>query len=200
MATVFDGRDKSRTSGGKTFNLIKRYTSPPKPGKGNADAGQRWQWLTWELINSPAFRTLSGNALKAFFCIILEHIAHGAFANGKLIITHQQFREYGVTGEYIADAIDELEYKGFIKITRGRAGAGTAHPNRYRLTFVGDYEGAPPTNEWKRCTAERCEKWLAEDRKRMREGRQRSREKAQARTGFPDSARFGFPKTDRASG
>jgi len=196
MATVFDDRDKSRTSGGKTFSLVKRHTSPPKPVKGPAGVGQRWVWLTFDLINSYAYRTLSSNAVKVLFCIICEHLQHGAFEKGKLIVTHQRFRAYGVTSEYIADAIDELEYKGFIRVTRGRAGAGTAHPNRYRLTFTGDFEGAKATDEWKRCTVERCQKWLTDDRRRMKEARQKNRARAQSRNGKPNSARFGFPKSE----
>ncbi len=165
MAPIFNARDKSRTSGGKTFNMIKKNTSPPKPTRDGGGPVQRWQWLTIELMESDAFRTLSSNATKAFFRIIIEHTSHGAMQNGQLIVTHQQFSEYGVTREYVADALDELAYKGLIKIRRGRAGAGTAHPNRYTLTFVGDCEGAAPTNEWRRCTVEICLNWSQVERK-----------------------------------
>ncbi|WP_042777827.1 hypothetical protein [Sinorhizobium fredii] len=162
---VFNPRDKSRTSGGKTFNMVRQHTSPPKFDTGDVDVKLRWQWLTIEMMESPAFRTLSANALKCFFRVLIEHTAHAALQNGKLIIPHPQFIDYGVTGEYVADGLDELEYKGLIKIQRGRSGAGTAHPNIYTLTFVGNWEGAPATNEWKRCTMDRCRQWLEVDRK-----------------------------------
>ena len=165
MAPVFNARDKSRTSGGKTYNLVKKNNSPPKPTRDGGGSAQRWQWLTIELMESDAFRTLTGNASKAFFRIVIEHTSHGATRNGQLIVTHQQFFEYGVTREYVADALDELAYKGLIKIKRGRAGAGTAHPNLYTLTFVGDCEGAAPTNEWKRCTPEKSRHWSQVERK-----------------------------------
>ncbi|WJR67252.1 hypothetical protein QTA58_00315 [Neorhizobium sp. CSC1952] len=169
----FNPRDKSRTTRGKTFNEIRKNSRPPSQGAASADSSQRWQWLTVELLSSPAFRTLSPNASRAFFRIIIEHAAHGALENGKLIVTHPQFVEHGVTGEYVADAIDELEYKGLIKIKRGRAGAGTAHPNLYTLTFSGDYEGAPATNEWRKCSLERCRRWDEVDRKIAKANREK---------------------------
>lgn len=161
----FNPRDKSRTSTGKTRNSVRKYTAPPRPEDKDASSTQRWQWLTIELMESAAFTSLSANASRAFFRIIIQHTAHAALENGKLVVTHPQFVDYGVTGEYVADAIDELHYKGLIKVHRGRAGSGVAHPNRFTLTFVGDFEGAPPTNEWRHCTPERCKRWSDVDRK-----------------------------------
>lgn len=165
MTTQFNPRDKSKTTAGKTRNLARKHTSPPRLDDGAPDSLNRWQWLTVELLESSAFRALTGNALKAFFRILIEHTAHAALENGKLIVTHAQFEEYGVTADYIGDAIDELEYKWLIKIKRGRSGAGTAHPNIYTLTFVGDHQGAPATNEWRQCSTERCVQWAKIDRK-----------------------------------
>ncbi|MEK1861201.1 MAG: hypothetical protein AAAC49_05325 [Rhizobium leguminosarum] len=158
----FNPRDKSRTSQGKTRAMVRKHTAPPR---GTDDGSLRWQWFTIQLLESAAFTTLSANACRAFFRIVIEHTSHAALENGKLVVTHPQFVSYGVTGEYVADAIDELEYKGLIKVRRGRAGSGVAHPNRFTLTFVGDHEGAPPTDERKRCTTERCRKWSETDRK-----------------------------------
>lgn len=161
----FNPRDKSRTSPGKTRNMVRLHTSPPKSEAIGDDILQRWQWITVEMMESPAFRTMSANASKMLFRIILEHQAHGALENGKLIVTHGQFVEYGVTGEYVADAAEELHYKGLVKVHRGRAGTGTSHPNVFRLTFVGDHEGAPATNDWRRITMEHCRRWSEVDRK-----------------------------------
>ena len=158
----FNPRDNSRTSPGKTRSNVRKHTAPPSTSD---DSTQRWQWFTIELMESPAFMSLSANANRAFFRIIIQHTAHAALENGKLIVTHPQFVEYGVTGEYVADALDELEYKGLIKVQRGRAGSGVAHPNRFTLTFVGDFEGAAPTHEWRKCTKEKCKRWAEIDRK-----------------------------------
>lgn len=167
----FNPRDKSRTSPGKTRSSVRKFTAPPRANDESGDSTQRWQWFTIELMESAAFTSLSANASRAFFRIIIQHTAHAALENGKLVVTHPQFVDYGVTGEYVADALDELEYKGLVKVQRGRAGSGVAHPNRFTLTFVGDYEGAPPTNEWRRCTKERCKQWAETDRKLAAEKR-----------------------------
>lgn len=158
-------RDHSRTAEGKTRSLVRKNTSPPRGEVITADSSQRWQWFTVEFMQSPAFRLLSRNANTALFRIVVEHVCHGAVANGHLLVTHQQFAEHGVTGEYVADAIDELAYKGLIVVQRGRAGNGTAHPNEFRLTFVGDLEGAPATNEWRKCSEETCRRWDQVDRR-----------------------------------
>ena len=164
MAAVLDLRDKSRTTPGKTYNLVRKHTKPPEDEGG-------WQWLTRDLLESVAFRTLSTNANRTLFRLVVENIAHGSLHNGKLIVTHPQFIEYGVTGEYVADAIDELEFKGLIRVRRGRAGAGTSHPNIYRLTWLGDHEGARPTNEWKRCDLARAKAWSETVRQQMQNSR-----------------------------
>ncbi|PDT28699.1 hypothetical protein CO660_15140 [Rhizobium sp. L9] len=166
----FNSRDKSRTSSGKTRALVRRHTAPPSASD---DGSLRWQWLTIQLLESAAFTTLSANACRAFFRIVIEHVSHAGLQNGRLVVTHPQFVSYGVTGEYVADALDELEYKGLVKVRRGRAGSGVAHPNLFTLTFVGDHEGAPPTDEWKRCTAERGRKWSETDLKIAAERRGR---------------------------
>lgn len=159
MPAYFDPKDKSRTSRGKTYNQVRRNTKPP------GDQGG-WGWITLEMLESPAFTTLSHNARKALFRIVIENISHASLHNGKLIVTHSQFIYYGVTGEYVGDAIDELDFKGWLRVRRGRAGVGSAHPNTYRLTFLGDYEGAAPTNEWRRCTLAKAKEWNGSARKK----------------------------------
>ncbi|MBX5093163.1 hypothetical protein [Rhizobium lentis] len=158
----FNPRDRSRTSVGKTRSLVRKHTAPPSVSD---DGSLRWQWLTIQLLESPAFTSLSANACRAFFRVVIEHVAHAGLENGRLVVTHPRFVSYGVTGEYVADALDGLEYKGLLKVRRGRAGSGVAHPNLFTLTFVGDHEGAPATDEWKRCTAQRCRKWSETDRR-----------------------------------
>ncbi|TIM21270.1 MAG: hypothetical protein E5Y61_32435 [Mesorhizobium sp.] len=155
---------KDRTCKGKTYNLVRKHTKPSAEENG-------WQWLTRDFMESDAFRTLSGNAHRALFRILIEHVSHAALCNGRLIVTHTQFIEYGVTGEYVADATGELEFKGIIRVQRGKAGDGTSHPNTYRLTFTGDHEGAPATNEWRRCTMAMAKAWSTTVRKQQAEQR-----------------------------
>lgn len=161
---VFDPRDKSRTSAGKTFNMVRKHTRPPEDQGG-------WMAITRELLESAAYRSLSVNARKALDRLIIEHIGHGRVMNGRLIVTHDQFIEYGTTGEYVADAIDELQYKGLLKSKKGRAGNGTAHPTIYTLTFDGSHDGIAATNEWKKFTMAEARLWSEVVRKQRADNR-----------------------------
>lgn len=108
-----------------------------------------WIPMTLEFLRSNAVRSLSINARKVLDRLIVEHLAHGGFNNGNLITPHRQFIECGVTAYLVADAVEELVFKGLIKCRKGRAGDGTSHPNIYTLTFTMQYDGTAPTNEWR---------------------------------------------------
>ncbi|TBZ00226.1 hypothetical protein [Rhizobium leguminosarum] len=164
---IFNPRDKSRTSGGKTFDLVKKHTRPPEDQGG-------WMAITHDLLESAAFRTLSVNATKAFYRIVMEHIRHGRQHNGKLIVTHEQFIEYGVTSDLVADALEELEYKKLMKMHKGRAGHGTAYPTVFTLTNDGTHDGAPATNEWKGFTLAEARLWSEVVRKQRQLKRSRA--------------------------
>lgn len=164
MPPVFNPRDKSRTTGGKTFSMVKKNTQPPANQGG-------WMAITREFLESAAYRSLSVNGRKALDRLIVEHIAHGRSENGKLIVTHDQLFEYGVTFGSIADALEELAYKKLVKMVKGRAGNGTAHPTIFTLTFDGTHEGAPATNEWKRFTMAEARLWSEVVRKQLAEAR-----------------------------
>jgi len=77
----FNPRDKSRTSAGKTRSSVRKHTSPPKSSSKGADGSQRWQWFTIELMESPAFTSLSANAKSAFFRVVIEHTSHGGLGH-----------------------------------------------------------------------------------------------------------------------
>lgn len=155
---VFNPRDKSRTSGGKTFNMVRKHTRPPEDQGG-------WMAITREFLESAAHRSLSVNARKALDRLIIEHISHGRTMNGQLIVTHGQFIKHGVTCDFIADALDELTYKGLVRMVKGRAGNGTAHPTIYTLTFDGTHDGIAATNEWKKFTMAEARLWSEAVRK-----------------------------------
>jgi len=156
-ASTFNPRDKSRTSVGKTGKMREQFRSPPRYS--NAELGQAWAWFTEELLSSPAFVTLSPNAMRAFFRIVIEYLKQGRMRNGDLVVTHANFCAYGVSQNYVADAIDELCYKGLIRVRRGRSAEGTPYANKFRLTYLGDDEGAPWSNDWRKCSREAAATW-----------------------------------------
>lgn len=125
------------------------------------------------------------NARKALDRLIIEHISHGRTENGKLIVTYEQLYAYGVTFGSIADALEELAYKRLIKMTKGRAGNGTAHPTVFTLTFDGTQDGAAATNEWRRFTMAEARLWSEVVRKQLADARSKpGRKKKKLATGF----------------
>jgi hypothetical protein len=116
----------------------------------NKIAGQ-FSARTIEMMESPAFCTLSYSARRVLDRIEIEHAHHGGNDNGQLPVTYVQFIDYGIHHNAIAPAIREVEALGFIEITeQGRAGnAEWRRPNKFRLTYR--YTGrANPTDEWRR--------------------------------------------------
>lgn len=150
--TTYNPRDRSRTDAGRAAKLVRQHTKPPTDQGG-------WMAITRDFLEAPAYRTLSVNARKCLDRLIIEHIGHARLENGRLIVTHEQFIDYGVTGEYVGDALDELAYKGLIKAERGKAGNGTAHPTVFTLTFDGTHDGGKASNEWKKFTMAEARLW-----------------------------------------
>src|SRR5258708_4857205 len=89
-----------------------------------------------EMLESPAYRTLSLSARRVLDRIEIELAHHGGEDNGKLPITFDQFQEYGMDRHAIAPGIREAVALGFLDITeKGRAGnAEHRAPNLFRLT------------------------------------------------------------------
>lgn len=138
---VYSLKDKNRIAVGLTQKLVDKFRAPPK--------GEPWIWTTEEMLFSPSFTSLSPNAHRAFWRIMGEYLKKNRNENGRLIVTHPDFIAYGVTGRLVADAIDELVFKGLIRVQRGKAADGTPYPTLFRLTMFGDCEGSPPSNDWK---------------------------------------------------
>lgn len=79
-------------------------------------------------------------------------MTNGGTENGKLIVTYDNFAAWGVKNrKTICNALRELETAGFVRVTyAGRVSYGAArNPSQYRLTWIGTWDGNPPTNEWK---------------------------------------------------
>lgn len=107
-----------------------------------------------ELMESFALRVLSRAAHLALLRIEIELRRHGGCDNGKLIVTKEQFVEFGIHPRMVAPALRELEALGIIIITvRGRGGnAEHRQPNRFRLNFMcGAIDDTDPFRDpWKR--------------------------------------------------
>ena len=102
------------------------------------------------MLESPAYRVLTLSAHRLLSRIEIELCKHAGEANDMLIVTYEQFIEYGIHKDAIAPAIREVEALGFVEAEHDQAGNREYHwPSAYRLTYhsVGR---AKPTHEWKR--------------------------------------------------
>jgi hypothetical protein len=107
-----------------------------------------------ELLESPAFRILSLSAQRALARIEIELRQHAGNGNGKLIVTKEQFIEYGIHQDAIAPALRELDALGIAIITQhGRGGnAERRQPNKFLLNYMCGAVDVHDliTNSWKR--------------------------------------------------
>jgi hypothetical protein len=120
-----------------------------------------------EMLESPAYCTLSRAAHLVISRIEVELAHHGGCDNGRLPVTKGDFVAFGVHHASIAPAIREAEALGFIELTeRGRGGnAEHRSPNLFRLTFAFVDKRNLPTHEWRRIkTVEEAEQIASEAR------------------------------------
>jgi hypothetical protein len=129
-----------------------------KPGKirdvpPNESFVQHWS----KLIESRAWRSLSRYAFLALFRLEAEHCNHAGKENGWLIVTYDQFDEWGIPRKWIKPAITELVNAKLVVIERqGRAAKGDGVPTLYRLTYLkfkfvpatGSPQYFEPSSDW----------------------------------------------------
>src|SRR5829696_3987549 len=115
--------------------------------------GEPFVWLTKKMLESAAFRCLSGGAHKIIARIAIEHMGHGAGLNGALPVTHNDFFAFGIRRRSILDFLVEAIALGFVDRTQQgtrRFGDFEWAPALYRVTWLPTHNGQPATNEWAR--------------------------------------------------
>lgn len=137
-------------AGGRRVNKKGRAIGALKLARRNRIAEQ-FSARTISMLESPAFRVLSLSAHRILARLEIELAHHGGQDNGRLPVTYEDFRAYGIDRDAIAPALRECEALGFAEVTkRGRAGnAEFRTPSLYRLTYI-YAAGAPPTHEWRK--------------------------------------------------
>jgi hypothetical protein len=113
----------------------------------------QWSARLIEMLESPAYRTLSVSGHMVISRIEIELAHHGGNDNGRLPVTTDDFVEYGMHRTSVAPAIREAEALGFIRITvHGRGGnAEQRVSNHFMLTFAhGRDSRVMPTHDWRR--------------------------------------------------
>lgn len=132
--------DKDRSSLARRFRQMNR---PPE--------NTSWCWLTAEMLESSAWRALTGNAMKIILRIALEHLRHGGVENGKLPVTYSDFVRCGVRRNSVREAQLVAINLGFVDRTSiGEVPwHGDIHrPSTFGLTWLPRSDGVPPSNRW----------------------------------------------------
>lgn len=102
---------------------------------GGPPKDQTWWWYTVEMMRSDAWRDMSVNARRMLDLLEIEHLSHGGYENGNLIMTYDQFVAGGIRRGSISATIAELEELGWIEVNRGGyRGFARSWPHRFRLT------------------------------------------------------------------
>lgn len=137
--------------------------NPLKPPKGTATKKRfvrmnrppedtSWGWLTAEMMDSPAWRALTGNAVKVVLRVLLEHLRHGGVENGNLPVTYSDFVAYGVRRNSVRVALAIAIALGFLdKTSSGEVpwdGGDIRKPSTYGLTWLPQLNGASASNRW----------------------------------------------------
>jgi hypothetical protein len=132
-----------RSSGHFANSKLRKANRPP--------VGEPFVWFTKQMLESPAYRVLSGGAEKVIARIAIEHMGHGGGLNGALPVTHNNFANYGIRRASILAFLSEAVVLGFVDRTQQgqrRYGDFEGAPALYRLTWLPTHDGKPASNDW----------------------------------------------------
>ena len=102
-----------------------------------------------EMLRSPAMRVLSLTGHRILARIEIEQARHAGRENGRLPVTHADFREYGIDHNAVGSGLREVVALGFVEQTRRGFAGPTEHcPSLFRLTYLATGQGGP-TDEWR---------------------------------------------------
>lgn len=147
MPPTHDKTGRVKTRSGSILAAPPRTTT--RPYRRNKIAGQ-FAWQLIEMLESPAYRVLSLSAHRLLDRIEIELGHHAGHDNGKLIVTYNDFVEYGIERHSVAPAMREAEALGFVHTEHGRAGnAEHRTPNKFRLASR-PTDSAEATDDWRR--------------------------------------------------
>jgi hypothetical protein len=131
------------TSKPLNVKLRERRNRPPD--------GEPWVWLTRELLESDAWRTMPRATRLVVDRVMIEHMAHAGTQNGALIVTYADFIRSGSRRAGLPEAISDAAARGLITVTqKGRASSGPDRwPSKYALGWLPLLDGSSPSNRWK---------------------------------------------------
>jgi hypothetical protein len=101
--------------------------------------------LPRSLIQSDAWRSAGINTRRFVDFLLLEHMAHGGKANGKLKAPRRQLWDFGIGVRHVTPAIDEAEELGLVDCHRGGMRVSTT----YTVTWLPLCDGTAASNRWR---------------------------------------------------
>jgi hypothetical protein len=136
-----DARHKTRNRGGQKGGASKRYIDVP------------FAWSPIAMLACPAYRVLSRTAMLILGRLHIELYRRGgkSEANGDLLVTYDDFAEYGIDRHAVGPAIRELRALGFVRVTENGSAGNAEHRNaaRYLLTYHWSGSDARIEDSWR---------------------------------------------------
>jgi hypothetical protein len=155
------------------------------------------------MLGTAAYRVLSRSAHMVLARVEIENHLHAGVENGRLIITYDNFEEYGIDRHSIAPAIRELVALGFLTVRKQRLDAYRT-VNVFRLTYRhAKGQRGDGTHEWLHLaieTVEQAQKIARQARAAKDETNIRVRRKQQVVGGGKYQGQWGKPSPQAAVG
>lgn len=111
--------------------------------QGQTPVGGKWTWITQELLESEAWRSMGINERRLIDFLQLELIASAGTRNGNLKAPHEHLAQFGISPGLIAPAITKAEQLGLIDTAKSYKVATI-----FTLTWLPTHD-APPSNRWR---------------------------------------------------
>jgi hypothetical protein len=108
-------------------------------------SGEPWVWLTRELLESDAWRSLGTSSRRFVDFLLLEHMSKGGKQNGKLKAPYRQLVAFGVGARFASAAIREAEEVGVVNCARGGMRVATT----YGLAWLPQHDGTVAPDRWR---------------------------------------------------
>lgn len=114
---------------------------------GRSERAERFWMLTFSMARSPAFRSLSGAAVKV---LVELRCRFDGENNGRLHLSYSEAAKLlGLGKATIHRAFDELQVKGFLRLTR-RGARFCRLASEWLCTDIPAAKGEPAENDWRR--------------------------------------------------
>jgi hypothetical protein len=104
------------------------------------------------LLESEIWSDLRIYELRFIRALLIVHARAGGTKNGRLILTYERLKKWGIRSDHIKRTINKLEELGLLEVTHN---GGPGDPSLYRVTFLPHIERLngrisyfPPGNEW----------------------------------------------------